>query len=205
MVIFTVFTFLLAFVFVPTSQGQSNVFPNEIQGFEFFGRGRLSGLQLGVSTQEDVKKIFGERCGFFCDYDADWTINFSYYENGLTREEYNLSGEKALYYLDPKYIGTLREIKIRPKNQITFAHVSFPNTFKKSLKRYHSSETRSKRGRIITHEVFQDSFGLTYELFTVAEYDEIISGKLNNKGDLHSIQYTVSREQEKRMFIMQGN
>ncbi len=60
---------------------------------------------------------------------------------------------------------------------------------------------------MITYELFQDSLGLTYELFGTTDYVNIKakSEKLYKKGDLFSIQYSISKEQEKVMFILQKN
>lgn len=203
MILLTVFAFLLSFVYVPDSRAQNNLFPNEIRGYEFFGKGKLNGLQLGVSTKADIRELFGKDCEYYCEYDENWTISFSFYEDDLTREEINRQGERITYYLDSKYIGTLRKIEIRPKTQISFTQVSFPNTFKRSLKNYHSSESRTKKSRTIAHQLFQDANGLTYELHTTTNYDEITNDKLNNEGDLFSIQYSISKEQERDMFILQ--
>ena len=203
--IFIVFTFLFALVFVQTSQAQNNPYPNELKGYDFFGKGKLKELKLGVSTKENVKKIFGKKCENKCDYDTDWTVNFSYYENNWTKEDTNQKGEKTVYYLNSKYLGKLRKIEIRPKRQTSFGNVSFPNTFQRLSRSLITKDIRSGKNRMITYELFQDSYGLTYELFSTTDYDDIKTKneKLYNKGDLFSIQYNISKEQEKDMFILQ--
>ncbi len=72
--IFIVLTFLLAFA--ACISAQENTFPNELKGFEFFGNGKLKDLKLGSSKKEDVKKIFGEYCEKYCDYDENFKIKF---------------------------------------------------------------------------------------------------------------------------------
>jgi hypothetical protein len=204
---FIVFTFLLILVLAQVSQAQNNPYPNELTGYDFFGKGKLKGLKPGVSTKENVKKIFGGKCENKCDYDTDWTINFSYYENNWTKEDTNQKGERTVYYLDSKYLGKLRKIEMRPKKQVSFSNASFPNTFQKLSRSLITKNTRSGKNRMITYELFQDSYGLTYELFGTTDYDDIKTNneKLYNKGDLFSIQYNISKEQEKDMFILRKN
>ena len=207
MKILIVFTFLLSLVFVETSQAQNNPYPNELKGYEFAGKGKLKGLTPGVSIKADVKKIFGKNCENQCDYDTDWTVNFSYYENNWIKDNTNEKGEKSVYYLDSKYLGNLRKIEIRPKRQVSFGNVSFPKAFQKLSRSLITDDTRTGKSRMITYELFQDSLGLTYELFGTTDYDNIKakSEKLYKKGDLFSIQYSISKEQEKVMFILQKN
>ncbi len=207
MKILIVFTFLLSLIFVETSQAQNNPYPNELKGFEFAGNGKLKGLIPGVSTKADVKKIFGKICENQCDYDTDWTVNFSYYENNWIKENTNEKGEKLISYLDSKYLGNLRKIELRPKRQVSFGKVSFPKTFQKLSRSLIIDDTRTGKSRMITYELFQDFLGLTYELFSTTEYDNIKdkNEKLYKKGDLFSIQYSISKEQEKVMYILQKN
>jgi len=202
---FIVLTFLFALNFAPIAQAQTNPYPNELKGYDFFGNGKLKGLKLGLSTKENVKKIFGKNCESFCDYDADWTISFSYYENIWTKVDNDQKDKKIIYYLDSRYVGKLRKIEIRPKRQISFSNVSFPNAFQKLSRSSITNNTRTGKSRMVTYELFQDSYGLIYELFDRTDYDDIKSKgeKVYNKGDLFSIQYNISKEQEKNMFILQ--
>jgi hypothetical protein len=204
--IFPGFVFLLSVIFVQNFQAQNNQYPNELNGYQFFGKGKLAGLKPGVSTKEDVKKIFGKNCEKICDYDTNWTVNFSFYENNWTKEDTDEKGVKSVYYLEPKYLGKLRKIEITPKKQQSFASVSFPNTFQK-LSRSQITRNRSGKGRMITYEIYQDAYGLIYELYSRTDYDEIKTknDRLYNKGDLFSIQYNTSKEQEKVMFTLKKN
>jgi len=70
--IFIVFTFLLAFAVFVSAQGSP--YPNELKGYEFFGKGKLKNIKLGVSSKKDVKKIFGKDC----DYDENFKVKFEY-------------------------------------------------------------------------------------------------------------------------------
>lgn len=201
-----VLIFLLAIVFVENFPAQNNQYSNEIKGYEFFGKGKLTGLKIGVSTKEDLKRIFGKNCEEVCDYDADWTVKFIFYGNNWTKDETNEKGERLIYYLEPGYIGKLRKIEITPKKQMSFGNVSFPNAFQK-LSRSQITKNRSGKSKMVTYEVFQDVQGLTYELYSQTDYDEIKAKneRLYNKGDLFSIQYNLSKEQEKVMFSLKKN
>ena len=205
--ILIIFTFLLSLVFVETSQAQNNPYPNELKNYEFSGKGKFRGLKPGVSTKEDVKKIFGETCENKCDYDADWTVNFDYYENNWIKNDTDEKGQKLVYLLDSKYLGNLRKIEILPKKQISFVNVSFPKTFQKLSRSLITDDTRTGKGRMMTYDLYRDSHGLTYELFETTDYDSIMAKneKSYKKGDLFSIQYGISKEQEKVMFILQKN
>lgn len=199
--------FLLSVFFVQIAQSQSISYPNELKGYEFFGKGKLKSLKSGISTRQDVRQVFGELCENACDYDSDWTINFSYYENNWIKEISNEKGKKTVYQLDPKYIGRLRKIEIRPKMQKPFAGVLFSNKFQKLSRSLITNDTSLGKGKMVTYDLFQDTDGLTYELFNATDYDTLNqkNDKLYSKGDLFSIQYAVSKNQEKEMFILQNN
>ncbi|HSK70731.1 MAG TPA: hypothetical protein VK892_03480 [Pyrinomonadaceae bacterium] len=197
--------FLLTLALASAAQAQNNPYPNELQGFEFFGKGKLKGLKLGVSTKETVKRVFGEGCEYFCDYDADWTVTFSYYEIDSMKEDSDENGKKTVYYIDSKYLYKLRSIELRPKKQISLVDYSFSNAFEKQLKRQQLTHTEKGRGRMITYELFQDSFGLTYQLFGKTGSDAPNNEKAHNKGDLSSVLYFIPKEEEKKMFTLQKN
>ncbi len=122
-----------------------------------------------------------------------------------TKENTNEKNEKLVYYLDSKYLGKLRKIELRPKKQISFGNISFPNEFQKFL-RTSISNTRAGKSRTITYNLFQDSYGLTYELFGTTERDDIKAAgeRSYNKGDLFSIQYNISKDLEKQMFVQKS-
>lgn len=204
--IFGVFVFLSAIVFAQNFQAQVNQYSNELNGYEFFRKGKLAGLKIGVTTKEDLKRIFGKNCEEVCDYDADWTVKFIFYGNDWTRDETNEEGQRLIYNLEPRYIGRLRKIEITPKKQMSLGGVSFPGAFQK-LSRSQITKNRSGKSKMVTYEVFQDVQGLTYELYSQTDYDEIKAKneRLYNKGDLFSIQYNLSKEQEKTMFSLKKN
>ena len=200
--IFIAFTFLLAFAVCVSAQ--SVQFPNELKGYEFFGKGKMKDLQLALSSKDDVKKIFGEKCVKRCDYDADWKIEFKYFEDTWIKESRNEKDEKLTYFLDSKYLGKLRSVEIRPKNQISFVAITLPSQFQRNLLTS-TSTFRLDYSLISGNEAFQDSNSLTYETLnqTIKYNLKNKKSKTYNKGDLVLIRYNVSKELEKDLFILQ--
>ena len=134
---------------------QSTQYPNELEGYRFFVGGKLKSLQLLVSTKDDVKRVFGEKCEKQCDYDADWSVNFEYFEDIWTKESSNNKGDWRTYTLDPRYLGKLRVIDLRPKKPIPFANVSFPETFAKVVV---TATSDARSGSVVTvNDSFQDA------------------------------------------------
>ncbi len=200
--IFIAFTFLFAFAVCVSAQ--SKQYPNELKGYDFFGNGKLKDLQLTVSSKDNVKKLFGENCEKNCDYNADWLISFAYYEDIWVKESRNDKDEKLRYLLDSKYLGKLRSIEIRPKNQISFTNILFPNIFQKLLIASNGNLRFDKR-RMSGDEAFQDLSGLTYEISNHTSCDDIKNKRANskNKSELVLIRYDVPKELEKDLFVLQ--
>ncbi len=155
--IFIAFTFLLAFAVCVSAQ--SVQFSNELKGYEFFGNGKIKGLQLMVSSKEDVKNIFGEDCEKQCDYDEDWLMRLRYFEEGRIEPDSDSTDEKPVYFLDSKYFGKLRSVEIRPKKQMSFSDIYFPEIFHRGIIDTFS-ELPSGRGGHSTKNTFTDSDGL---------------------------------------------
>ena len=201
-IFFIIFSVVLTLFFVSASQAQINNYPNELKGFEFFGKGKLRNLKIGVSTKEDVRNILGETCESACDYDKNWTINFDFYENNWIKKDTNPNGEKTVQYLDQKYLGKLRRIELRSKKRVSFKDISFSDEFSKLSRSEITKNPQKNISKMVTYVLFQDSNGLTYELFGAKDIDNTkTSGKsLYDKGDLYSIVYNISKEQEKEMF-----
>jgi hypothetical protein len=113
--IFIAFTFLLTFAVYVSAQ--TNQYPNEIEGYEFFKSEKLSALKLLASDKDNVKAIFGEKCEHGCDYDDDWKISFSYVNSGWSRK-FTVNGEEQIYKPKPEFVGKLAGITFNPKRQI---------------------------------------------------------------------------------------
>ena len=103
---------------------QASHFPNELKGYEFFGKGLLKDLRLGVSTQKDVQDIFGQNCEHFCEYDENWNVAFNFF-SANTKLEIN---EKALIPKE-QYFGKLYSVALTPGNDISFRKIKFPKSF----------------------------------------------------------------------------
>jgi len=183
---------------------QSAQYPDELEGYRFFASGKLKGLQLLASTRENVKSVFGEACAERCDYDQDWEIEFEYFDAIWVRESSNNKGARVSYSLDPKYLGTLRTVILRPKRSVPFTQVSFPNAFERLIVTS-TTDTAGNKSRMTVHNAFQDRYGLTYEIYDTTNYDDIKAkqAKHYDRGELVLIRYNVPKDREKRLFIPQ--
>lgn len=210
MKIFAVFTLLLVFVIVQNTQAQSNPYPNELNGYEFFGKGKLKGLILGFSKIEDVEKIFGKDCGIKCDYDENWTVNFTYLGN-VTKFSCGIA-----YVLDPIYLGKLYSIKLRPKTNFSHKEIIFSSEFKQAITFPSSSDpctlcshcnhnsclfSGNKDYWMNIHRIYIDKYGLSYTVFDKVLEDSSKNVEKRPGGDLISIEYGISDELEKKMFL----
>ena len=189
--IFIFFALLLVFALQVSAQSVQS--PNELNGYEFFAKGKLKNLQFAVSSKDDVKEIFGANCEKKCDYDANWSISFEYFDDIWMKESRNEKDEKIVYKLDSKYLRKLRSIEIRPKKPISFANVAFPRVFQKFL--VASSGFNSDKSRVSGDEAFQDSSGLTYEICQI----NCDSGDK----ELVLIRYDIPKELKDTLFILQ--
>ncbi|MBS1793876.1 MAG: hypothetical protein JSS81_08475 [Acidobacteria bacterium] len=108
-----------------------NPFPNEIEGFHFFKEGKLKGIVLGVSTREDIERIFGPpivptviKNASIYDYDSDWKMFIVYLSREGSRRTYIYSRcgveYKSTWVPKPEYIGKIQSIQIIPKKPISF-------------------------------------------------------------------------------------
>lgn len=155
---------------------QANQYPNELKGYDFFGSGKLKDLHLTASSKNDVKKVFGENCEKHCDYDEDWLISFKYFEDIWVKTDRNEKDEKLTYFLDSKYLGKLRSVEIRPKKQVSFVNVAFSNAFQQLVSTT-ITDARTGKSSMTANDAFQDLHGLSYELYSRTNYDDIKSKK----------------------------
>ena len=199
---FVIFCTLLMIFFVSSAQAQTGFYPNELKGYEFFGKGKLKNLKIGFSTKDDVKNALGDICEFTCNYDENWTVTFSFFENNWIKTDTDPNGVKTVQYLDPKFLGKLRKIELRPRKKISFGKISFPNVFNKLSRSEVTKNPQQNVSKIVTYELFRDKYGLTYELFSTIETDNTKDKEKSfyNKGDLYSVLYDISKEQEKQMY-----
>lgn len=190
--IYIAFTFLLAFAVCVSAQNNSQ--RSEIEGYEFFGKGLLESLNLGISTKEDIQKVFGEVCDSECNFDEKWTIKFEYFpmlaqlrkENGLWEH----------YLPNPEYKDKLYSIKLFPKSRIPFEELKITCKF------LISDCSRTDNPPRISEP-------LPYKLHYVIWYRDNDRGCLARfseckRRDLSYILYEVTADVEEKMFVKEN-
>lgn len=192
--IFIVFTFLLTFAVCVSAQ--SVQFPNELKGYEFFGKGKLKKINLGVSTKKDVKKIFGKDCEKSCDYDENFRIKFEYLaalDDCMTTEDIR----DRVMCPQNRFVGKISSITIEPKNDQTLKDLPTSKFNKVS-----GGTTISKgSGVSISYTSFADNYGLKYSLLSgntvYSQYLPFVEGKL------YSIRYIFTDDFIRRIFTVE--
>jgi hypothetical protein len=185
----------LSCFFTQHLHAQTKPFPNELKGFELYGRGKTAGLHLGVSSKEDVARVFGGDCAQKCDFDEKWHVEFSYF--GDFRSWW---GEKEMTP-KPQYVDKIHSIRFTPKSRIKLAK----NKFSRKFAQGNAGGSGSHSNRTTFYDVYYDESGLSYTVFEkiVIEDD---SGKptvtdSSKKGDLAVITYRITDKQEEQMWI----
>ncbi len=176
-----VFTFLILILTLISSAlcqetNKSKIFtryPNELKGFELMKSSKLKTLVPGISTENDVIRIFGKDCKnkherlSVCELDKNWYVSFGY--DGETNS------------------GILWDIQFYPHKRTPFSKIRFSKAFK-------------KYGMGIVHlpiEVtkfisYSDKFGLSYVII-----DEKGDWEFK-KGDLFYIEYSFLKIEKRR-------
>jgi hypothetical protein len=229
--IFIAFTFLLAFALQVSAQNNSipddldfndllRLGPkkiknltlgfstlNELEGYQFFSNGKLNKLKIGVSTKENVEAILGTICKEACNYDSNWKIQFEYFEEKTFSTSYYSDGKgnktdiKKFVPLS-EYHGKIRSVKFIPQKTISFSKVTFSDKFYKfsSVAFGHDFDGNA------THAAFDsyiDSYGLKYTVFDKISFSTLENKDKRQNGDLISIEYTIPKELEDKMFVEQ--
>ncbi len=197
--VFIVFTFLLAFAVCVSAQ--TNPYPNELKGYGFFRSGKIKELRLGISTKEDVEKIFGESCDENCSYNPNWDINFNYLKADSCFTSQTGKAPKQTFCPDKKFVGKLSSVELKPKKTISFGKISFSN-FGGYGAGGSIAEDGQGGGTSIFYHSFSDGNGLTYNIFDNVDSTEKNSTNMK-KGDLFSIKYEFSDKLSKKIFIKQ--
>jgi hypothetical protein len=182
-------------------QEPSGIFPNEVEGFKFFSEGKLSPLRLGVSTREDVEKIFGkpikiENNEETYDFDADWSLIISYFD-----QKYSTKYISSLSFRDnksieetwvpvPEYIGKMLQVVLFYKKKIPFNQVPNPDIFRKYSygDRFYST-------------AYMDNYGLMYTVSDWVNDKKDESQNRPSKGDLISIKYNIECPFQRKFYI----
>lgn len=172
--------------------------PNELEGYEFFKKGRLKELKLGISTKDDIQKIFGKNCEDICDYDDKWRVVFTYFKN--ISKEITENGTKKKLIVEPQSADKIYSIKLVPKNRVSFTEVKFSDEFYKGQSISFGHDF-SGNAASISSDVYRDSYGLKYWIFNKENYSTFKEKENRRVGDLISIEYTIPNNLEDKMFI----
>jgi hypothetical protein len=196
------------------NSGSVLVTPNELEGYEFFKKGKLNSLRIGISSPADVEKIFGSDCKKGCDYSPDWTLAVDYFDKSavLVSRTYdktrNAYTEKQ-FVPKKEIVGKIESISFQPKKKVSFINTVFPAEFTKYSvvdPGFINLERKDAFGASI--DFYMDSYGLQYLIF-----DKIVNDQLKDtfnlrksfakfqKGDLISIKYTITEAMESRFWV----
>ncbi len=186
--------------------GKLNTYPNELQGYNFFDKGKLKGLKVTVSTKEDVKKNFGSDCESGCHHNNDWTISFSYF--GSMYKETTVNDKKIKYVPKEEYIGKVYSIRLIPKKRISFSQITFSNKFSQgngfSVGDSFDSEGNLTGAVGTSYYAYEDRYGLEYTIFEKTSYTVGTAKKSkHSKGNLIEIEYSIPSQIEEIMFVEQ--
>jgi len=189
------FTFLLACLglCLANANAQESAYPNEIEGLQFSKHEKVKDLVLLVSSNEDVKKLFGEDCVNGCKFNEDWDIGFAYVNAGWSRT----TSEKAVNSLLkplPEFVGKLSSITFRPRRPVLLPEST---VFPAGLRCNKGSSTRGDlRFRSI---ICADDRRLFYHI-----YDETSAEGKFQKNELFTISYVMTKEKEQSIFALPG-
>jgi hypothetical protein len=185
-----------------------DVSPNELPGYEFFAKGKLNGIRLGVSKREDMIKIFGDTCEGAHDYDENWDIWVNYFSDDPKSFGTVTQGKESYAYRPkPELVGTLRFVRLTPKKRISFSGFIFSRRFG-TLTRMAIGDAWDENGfagaahsRITS---YLDGYGLSYEIFDQETFNNLrdkpkVETKLQ-KGDLVGIEYEIPDSLDERIY-----
>ena len=188
------------------------VSPNELRGYEFFRKGRLKSIRLGVSTIEDMRAIFGDTCESACAYDENWQLWAEYYEDRaeFTRSvtESGKTTEETEFIPRPEFVGKLQSVRLSPKKSVSFLNRTFPKTFGKSERNSIGDawDLNGFAGAVhTTWTLFTDGYGLEYSVYGAETFNNL-RDKTPPKtdplrgGDLGSIEYSLPDSLNDRIF-----
>lgn len=193
-VIQTILAFTLLFSSITAAQ--DSPFPNELAGYDFFGKGKLKTIAFGVSKNKDIEKLFGSSCESDCEYEDRFVIKFDYLscKDCMTTEYVR---DRAMCPL-PKFMGTIKKITLKPKSQIQFDSV--PTTLFE--KRTGGSIMFKDGSEGVSYESFGDEFGLKYSIKQSNTSFLTLSTPAPRmmNGPLYSIEYGINIPLETKIF-----
>ncbi len=167
--------------------------PNEIRGYEFFRKGKLNPIRIGISTKDDVRRIFNDACETECDYDENWQLWADYYEDGIaftqTTGDSKDAEVKTEFFPRPEFIGKLQTLRLTPRKPISFLRVIFPKTFAKN-ERYSIGDDWDENGFAgavhSTTNTYTDGYGLEYSVYDKETFNNRRSKEREQKNAVHS-------------------
>ena len=164
-------------------------FPNELKGLEFYGRGKLEKIKLGVTRSEDWEKVFGSEDDEDISLNENWNVSpFIFVDEG-SYETTVIDGIERKYALFPNFVRTLWEINISPKKRLSFKGYKFPAAFEKGF----GGSSHNK----CSFDVYSDKDGLTYTLIS-ADFKE----KGCKPGDLVNISYEIPERFNSILYLL---
>ncbi|MGI8542693.1 MAG: hypothetical protein ACR2MD_04360 [Aridibacter sp.] len=179
---------------------QDKLYPNEIKGFAFFGKGKLKDLKLGSSKSKDVELIFGESCEESCDYDENFKIKIEYlkaFDDCMTTEDIR---DRLMCPLN-NYVGTISAIKLIPKrDQSLLIPTSEFNKVSGGI-----ITEKGSHGDSVSWTSFTDKYGLRYSLNNESSGKVTIYSHYPSfmKGKLHSIEYNFTDDIIRKIFTVE--
>jgi hypothetical protein len=189
----------LVFIFTVSLQAQKKSYPNELSGYEFYGRGRLATIKLAESSKQDVEKIFGEACSSTCDFDEKWRIRFEYFGD-FVDQTVSIRDKTWDVAPKPQYLGKINSISLFPKSRISLDESRFSSQFNRGFS--HTTSPHSKWE--IYYDLYRDKYGLAYIIFEEMKSkktDDTTSITDSSKGDLVEIKYEITDKRQKRIWI----
>jgi|GEM_PF-5353213 len=190
-----VFTILAVLSLSAFGNSQTNQFPHELKGYEFFAKGKLKKIVFGKTKKKDIEKAFGTSCESGCDYDRRFTIKFDYLDcDDCMTTEYIRN--RAMCPL-PEFMGTIEKITLTPRTPMRFDSV--PTTL---FKKHTGGSVMFKDGSEgVSYESFSDEYGLKYSIKqgTSSLTLSTPAPEMMN-GPLYSIEYGINIPLETKIF-----
>jgi hypothetical protein len=186
------FVLISAFSFNISAQEKTNI--NNSDEILLSLKEKLTKLKLLVSTEKDVRKVFGKKycpMSFYCNFDKDWSIHIQYAYTQVGTEP---STKKTIYYQprSKEITGKVIGISVTSSSAILSDSIISSENLKCVRTVTYSTMVGKPNTRICS-----DNQGLVYFVF-----DEITRrGKLQ-KNALVAIQYFLPAEEYNKIFVL---
>ncbi len=166
-------------------------FPSELEGFKFYGRGKLEGMKLGVTKSQDWDKVFGTGKEEDLNLNEDWTTSGFISVSEEAFKSVTINGIERKYQVFPSFTRTLWQINLSPRKRISFRNFHFPSVFQVS-------------GGFSSHNpcsftVYSDEDGLSYSIVNANPENKSCRG-----GDLSTISYSIPARFDATVYYLVG-